>query len=305
MGDVRLRCKYQQGQKPIPNVKETTTLQELQGFIEAISGVPVASQSIRFGYPPKKLDLSNVATKITEIGIKSGETLIVEGKSLEQWPQVVTASEPTPKPARPTVEPGIRRNDVPADNHCLFYSIYFCINEGILDQEQARQLRQKIAFHILENQNSYSEAVLGKSPLDYSAWIQSDASWGGSIELRIFSDLFQVQIHAIDIMTGVVYKYNEDKFTQKIMVLYDGIHYDPLYWDCAIDGLPKQTVFQSEERTVHNAAVELARKLRVAREYTDTGSFKILCGNCNKRFTGQKQAVEHAEKTGHFNFQEI
>ena len=38
MGDVRLRCKYQQGQKPIPNVKETTTLQELQGFIEAISG---------------------------------------------------------------------------------------------------------------------------------------------------------------------------------------------------------------------------------------------------------------------------
>lgn len=305
MGDVRLRCKYQQGQKPIPNVKETTTLQELQGFIEAISGVPVASQSIRFGYPPKKLDLSNVATKITEIGIKSGETLIVEGKSLEQWPQVVPASEPTPKPARPAVEPGIRRNDVPADNHCLFYSIYFCINEGILDQKQARQLRQKIAFHILENQNSYSEAVLGKSPLDYSAWIQSDASWGGSIELRIFSDLFQVQIHAIDIMTGVIYKYNEDKFTQKIMVLYDGIHYDPLYWDCAIDGLPKQTVFQSEERTVHNAAVELARKLRVAREYTDTGSFKILCGNCNKRFTGQKQAVEHAEKTGHFNFQEI
>ena len=38
MGDVRLRCKYQQGQKPIPNVKDTTTLQELQGLIEAISG---------------------------------------------------------------------------------------------------------------------------------------------------------------------------------------------------------------------------------------------------------------------------
>ena len=223
--------------------------------------------------------------RITDVGIKSGETLIVEGKSLEQWPQVV--SKPAPAPIRPTVEPGIRRNDVPADNHCLFYSIYFCTNEGVLDQQQARQLRQKIAFHILDNQNSYSEAVLGKSPLDYSAWIQSDASWGGSIELRIFSDLFQVQIHAIDIMTGVVYKYNEDRFTQKIMVLYDGIHYDPLYWDCAIDGLPKQTVFQSDEITVHNAAVELARKLRVAREYTDTGSFKILCGNCNKRFTGR------------------
>jgi len=204
-----------------------------------------------------------------------------------------------------TIEPGIRRHDVPADNHCLFYSIYFCINEGHLDQSAARQLRQKIAFHILDNQQSYSEAVLGKSPLDYSAWIQSDASWGGSIELRIFSDLFQVQIHAIDIMTGVVYKYNEDRFTQKIMVLYDGIHYDPLYWDCAIEGIPKQTVFQAAENTVHQAGVELARKLRLAREFTDTGSFKILCGNCNKRFTGQKEAVIHAEKTGHFNFQEI
>lgn len=236
--------------------------------------------------------------------------MIVEGKSLEQWPQVVSESKPnsdareTAKAPESKLEPGIRRFDVPADNHCLFYSINFAINEGALDKKGARELRQKIAFYILDNQNTYSEAVLGKSPLDYSAWIQSDASWGGSIELRIFSDIFRIQIHAVDIMTGVVYKYNEDKFSQKIMVLYDGIHYDPLYWDLAVQGVPRQTVFQAGEMTAELAAIELARKLRIAREFTDTGSFKILCGNCNKRFTGQKEAVEHAEKTGHFNFQE-
>ena len=65
-----------------------------------------------------------------------------------------------------------------------------------MNQVSARQLRQKIAFYILEHQDQYNEVVLGKSPLDYSAWIQSDASWGGSIELRIFSDLYRVQIHA-------------------------------------------------------------------------------------------------------------
>ena len=89
-----------------------------------------------------------------------------------------------------------RRHEVPADNHCLFYSIYYTINEAQLNQVSARQLRQKIAFYILEHQDQYNEVVLGKSPLDYSAWIQSDASWGGSIELRIFSDLYRVQIHA-------------------------------------------------------------------------------------------------------------
>merc|ERR1712212_269555 len=267
MGDVRLRCKYQQGQKPIPNMKSDTTLQELQNTIEAISGVPVASQSIRFGYPPKKLDLSDLSIKLNEIGIKSGETLIVEGKTLEQWPQLVPEGSNQAAPVKQavpsvTIEPGIRRHDVPADNHCLFYSIYFCINEGHLDQSAARQLRQKIAFHILDNQQSYSEAVLGKSPLDYSAWIQSDASWGGSIELRIFSDLFQVQIHAIDIMTSRVDKYNENRFDQKIMLLYTGIHYDPLYWDSAVPGLPNQTIFQANWYVPEERSMELALALR-------------------------------------------
>ena len=92
---------------------------------------------------------------------------------------------------------------MPADNHCLFYSIYYATNEATLDQPTARQLRQKIAFYILEHQTEYNAVVLGKSPLDYAAWIQSDASWGGSIELRIFSDLFKVQIHAGKVLKNI------------------------------------------------------------------------------------------------------
>ena len=38
MGEVRLRCKYEQGQKVIPDVKTTTTIAELLDKIEAISG---------------------------------------------------------------------------------------------------------------------------------------------------------------------------------------------------------------------------------------------------------------------------
>jgi len=301
MGEVRLRCKYEQGQKVIPDVKTTTTIAGLLDKIEAISGIPAESQSIRYGYPPKKMEMSEKTRTLLETGLKSGETLIVEGKSLENWPAVV---ESKPEP-RPVVEPGIRRHEVPADNHCLFYSIYYTINEAQLNQVSARQLRQKIAFYILEHQDQYNEVVLGKSPLDYSAWIQSDASWGGSIELRIFSDLYRVQIHAVDIMTARVDKYNEHKYNQKIYLLYNGIHYDPLYWDSAIPGLPYQTIFQSSETVAEQHVIELARTLRAARQFTDTGNFKILCGNCSERFTGDREAVQHAEKTGHFNFQEI
>ena len=117
-------------------------------------------------------------------------------------------------------------------------------------------------------------------------------------------------------------KYNEGCFDQKIMLLYDGIHYDPLYWDSGISGLPVQTIFQSSELVAQIATVEFAEKLRAARAYTDSNNFKILCGNCSKRFkgmthfnyaswlimthfSGQREAVEHAEATGHFNFQEV
>ena len=93
-------------------------------------------------------------------------------------------------------------------------------------------------------------------------------------------------------MTGRIDKYNEGQFNQKIMLLYDGIHYDPLYWDGGIPGLPIQTIFQSEELTAQFATVELAEKLRAARAYTDSNNFKILCGNCSKRFKGSYTSNE-------------
>lgn len=98
-------------------------------------------------------------------------------------------------------------------------------------------------------------------------------------------------------MTARVDKYNEHKYSQKIYLLYNGIHYDPLYWDSAVPGLPFQTIFQATESgkgfeveikisfetlflwkfqnflVVEQHVVELARTLRAARQYTDTGMF--------------------------------
>ncbi|KAL5978597.1 OTU protein [Asimina triloba] len=40
------------------------------------------------------------------------------------------------------------------------------------------------------------------------------------------------------------------------------------------------------------------------RNYTDTANFTLRCGVCQIGVIGQKEAVEHAQATGHVNFQE-
>ena len=38
MSQIRLRCKFEQGQKVIPNITNETTIAQLQAEIEAVSG---------------------------------------------------------------------------------------------------------------------------------------------------------------------------------------------------------------------------------------------------------------------------
>ena len=213
---------------------------------------------------------------------------------------------------------GMRRFDVPGDNHCLFYSIYFLMNEGVLEKSKARQLRATVGQYVMQPSSSFTELVLGKPQDDYAAWIQSNNSWGGAVEVKIFSNLYRVEIHAVDIMTGRIDKYNGGKYAQKIFLLYDGIHYDPLYWEFEEQGLPKQTAFQSDDMTSELGAVEIARVLQgnnlffpfliivlAARQYTDVSKFSIKCEVCAKYLEGDREAALHVQETGHMQFVEI
>ena len=79
-------------------------------------------------------------------------------------------------------------------------------------------------------------------------------NWGNFI--KGFSDLYRVEINAVDIMTNRIDRYNQGKFSQKVFLLYDGIHYDPLFWDMGIPGIPKQTVFQANESVAAASALQ-------------------------------------------------
>ncbi|TXG67778.1 hypothetical protein EZV62_009053 [Acer yangbiense] len=84
------------------------------------------------------------------------------------------------------------------------------------------------------------------------------------------------------------------------MLIYDGLHYDALAMS-PFDGAPEefdQTIFPvRSKRTigpVERLALNLVKEQHKKRSFTDTARFTLRCG----------EAVEHAQATGHVNFQE-
>jgi hypothetical protein len=226
-----------------------------------------------------------------------------------------------------------KRFSVPADNTCAFYSIYYLLHNGKLDKSLASEYRNLVSNKVLTNNtgldNYLGELTLGRPIDEYCAWIQSDSSWGGAIELSILAKHFKVCISAIDVKSSRIDRYCTEYSSKTIYMLYDGIHYDPLYIEyeginLKFFNFDRSNIQQSlQQKSLSNSndqekidinkltfvnKVEqefskLAEILRVARAYTDNQS-RVLCGNCNIFFDNFDQAIEHGKKTGHINFQQ-
>lgn len=91
-------------------------------------------------------------------------------------------------------------------------------------------MRQIIAQHVEDDKESYNEAILGKPNAEYCTWIQKSDTWGGAIEISILSNYYGIEIAVVDITNGIINRFGEDKdFGMRVFLLFDGIHYDPLY----------------------------------------------------------------------------
>jgi len=78
---------------------------------------------------------------------------------------------------------------VPADNSCLFSSIYFVLHSGKLDLASNKYLRNLVASKIESDQITYSEAMLGRTNSEYSKWIRRGKS--DNILTEEFYDFFR------------------------------------------------------------------------------------------------------------------
>ncbi|XP_053105665.1 ubiquitin thioesterase OTU1 [Hemicordylus capensis] len=303
---LRLRCKARSGSYPLPGFTVQSRLCELQAALVSLTGVPVQAQRLLLGFPPCGIDLSDGERCLGELGIHSGDTLIVEEDTtmLKTGSPIVT-KRTVPISVREPL-PVLARKVVPADNSCLFTSIYYVVEGGVYDPACAPEMRNLIAQIVASDPESYSEAVLGKTNQEYCEWIRREDTWGGAIEVSILSKFYQCEIGVVDTQTVRIDRFGEDAgYSKRVLLIYDGIHYDPLERKIPNSDIPPQTIFSASDDIVLAQAMELADEARRKRQFTDVNRFTLRCMVCQKGLTGQAEAREHAKETGHTNFGEV
>jgi len=197
------------------------------------------------------------------------------------------------------------RRVIDADNECLFNAVGYCL-EG-RSRKKGSILRKIISDTVKNDPETYSEAFLGQSNIEYSKWLLLKDSWGGAIELSILSNYYSTEIATFDIQTEIMYVYGETKnYKQRIFLLYDGIHYDCLCL-APVEGAPEEidiTIFSANDQNIVNQSKQLVKKLRADRQFTDLEKFTLRCLVCSKGLQGEKEATKHAIDTSHQNFAE-
>ncbi|KAJ4798649.1 Ubiquitin thioesterase OTU1 [Rhynchospora pubera] len=200
------------------------------------------------------------------------------------------------------------RRVIPSDNSCLFNAVGYVMEHN---KHKAPELRQVIAAAVASDPTKYNEAFLGKGNEEYCSWIMDPEKWGGAIELSILSEYYGREIATYDIQTTRCDLYGQEKkYNERVMLIYDGLHYDALAMT-PVESAPEefdQTIFPVDyKRSIGPAeelALNMAKDAHRKRSYTDTSNFTLRCGVCQIGVIGQKEAVEHAQATGHVNFQE-
>ncbi|GAA5822990.1 hypothetical protein JCM11251_004449 [Rhodosporidiobolus azoricus] len=203
---------------------------------------------------------------------------------------------------------------VPDDNSCLFRAVGLALDAGNADAPTA--LRKLVAGAIQADPDQWSEVVLGRTPESYIETILKPSSWGGAIELSIFASHFRSEIWSIDVQTGRLDRFGEgQRYEMFCLLVYSGIHYDALTFSF----MPPEpstsfpppnldfdtTVFSiSTQDHLLRSAEKLVSRLREQHAYTDTATFTLSCGICKEALKGEKEAREHAKKTGHTAFTE-
>ncbi|CAF0982502.1 unnamed protein product [Brachionus calyciflorus] len=291
---LKLRVRTKKGVLKIDNLTSESNLIELKKSIAGLAGLSESQFKILSGYPPKLLSITNEISTLEQNSIKDGEMFTLE----EQTVLTTTPSESI------KFESKLERKVVPADNSCLFTSVNYLMTDGIMDLNCQKNLRELIASTVKKDSVYFNEAILGKKNSDYCDWIRNSTSWGGCIEIMILSKYYKIEICVVDIRTCRIDRFGEDcNYSQRIFVLYDGIHFDPIHMILHNDKV--QTKFSTSDDLVYVKAISIAEEAKKARQFTDTQNFKLRCLVCQEPLIGEKQAQEHAKKTSHINFGEF
>ncbi|RWS03731.1 ubiquitin thioesterase OTU1-like protein, partial [Dinothrombium tinctorium] len=299
-----LRVKTRNGQQMLDDLTEENSVEDLKAVIFSITSINPKNMRILRGYPPKIVDLNNDRLKLSALQLHPKETLIIEEvyDNCDNRKRRLTPNyllENMSFASSKNVTPGIlMRRPVPANNSCLFTSIYFAISGGELNENIGSEMRQIIADTVAADRDTYNEAFLGKPNREYCTWILNEEHWGGAIEISILTKYYNIEIVVSDTQNVRLNRFGEDmNYQTRILLIYDGIHYDPLVLELFDENQAIETIFPVSDVHILDMALELCREARATRQYTDVQNFTLRCITCNIRLVGQQQAQLHAKET--------
>ncbi len=195
---------------------------------------------------------------------------------------------------------------VNSDNSCLFSSISYLVDKSNFNENSSIIYRMMIVDYINGNED-VKEEFLGMSRDTYIDKIANPDSWGGGIELKLFSDIFKIKIASIDIESTRVDIFGEDKdYDKMIFLVYNGYHYDPLVMNSKDDMDSDVTIFDSNDYTYMVQFKEYIENLKSKGHYVDLENLhNYKCNECNEVYENEALAMLHGEQTNHWDFKNI
>ncbi len=300
------------------------TLHELQLFIEDKTGIADYASELLIGFPPTLLQHQGPTAKLASVGLKNGMLVTVRPNAEAQMlfnqlhemgfnPSVIrqclaivsiydvnTCIEICQQLTEGAAK--LVRRTVPADNGCLFNAIGVLVEHDDF-APNPKKYRQMVADYIMNHAEEFPDGMLEHA--DYPTWIMQKDKWGGEVEVSILARLLALEIAVVDIRTGKALIYGREAgYTDRIYLLYDGVHYDALLQPQPLlpAAGPARTVFSPTDLTVLQAAEAIAQELHGRRQFVDLAGDQLRCGACQAVLRGEGEARLHATATGHQSF---
>ena len=185
-----LRVRTKKGVLRITNLTENSNIGDLKSAIVVQGDVDCSNVKILKGYPPKALDSSNDSSTLASHSINNGELLTVEEAKEGDIPaskvntQVSGSISKSITPRSSIEDPKgvLTRKVVPANNSCLFTSVYYVMQNGDYDLDCQESMRQFIAQTVKSDPTTFNEGILGKSNNEYCKWIMA-------VNLNLYHDV--------------------------------------------------------------------------------------------------------------------
>lgn len=194
-----------------------------------------------------------------------------------------------------------------ADNSCLFSSIAYLTDKQNFCETSSSVYRNMIVEYLFNN--DFDEALLDLPKDEYINEIANPKKWGGGIEIKIFSEILKLEIAVIDVQTNRIDVFGQDKnHNNRIYLLYNGIHYDPLVMNFDENADPEYdiTIFDSKDNKIAENFKTLVKTFNGKGDYIDFGKpMSLECVDCKEQFINEIEATNHAKFSHHWNFKQI